>query len=141
MLDLDWSNKYEEHEVNYFLPCRVNDQFNLLGVWAHKNNSPTFGYIGQFWKYLKINKINFQNIVIAGDFNSNSIWDIWDRWWNHSDVVKELQTIDIESIYHLIFQEKHGKESVPTFYLQINIDKPYHIDYIFGSRNLFTNNP
>jgi exonuclease III len=133
---LDWSNLYQNYEVNYFLPCSVNGKFNLLAVWNHKNNSPNFAYIGQFWKYLQINKTNFQDVIIAGDFNSNSKWDEWDRWWNHSDVVNELDKIGIESIYHKSTGEEHGKESIPTLYFRRKIDRPYHIDYIFGTKKL-----
>jgi exonuclease III len=136
---LDWSNIYEDHSVKYFLPCTVNNTFQLLGVWAHSNNSPNFGYIGQMWKYLQINKNMFEKIVIAGDFNSNSIWDEWDRWWNHSDVVKELNEQGIRSLYHEFNNEEQGKESISTFYLQKKLEKPYHIDYFFASRNLINN--
>jgi exonuclease III len=136
---LDWSNLYQNYEVNYFLPCSVNGKFNLLAVWNHKNNSPNFGYIGQFWKYLQVNKTNFQNVIIAGDFNSNSKWDEWDRWWNHSDVVNELSEIGIESIYHKSNGEVHGKESKPTFFLQKNSEKNHHIDYIFASNEFREN--
>jgi exonuclease III len=127
---LDWPDNGEK----YFIPCRVNDDFNLLGVWCHGANSPTFGYIGQMWKYLQINKLNLKKAVIAGDFNSNVIWDKWDRWWNHSDVVRELKEFEIESIYHEIFKEIQGQETQPTFYLTRKLLKPYHIDYIFASR-------
>lgn len=130
---LDWSSIYQDHEVKYFLPCLVNEDTQLLGVWTHRNNSPNFGYMGQFWKYLQINIDLFKKIIIAGDFNSNAIWDQWDRWWNHSDVVKILEERSIKSIYHLINKEVQGKESTPTFWLQKNIEKPYHIDYIFAS--------
>jgi len=135
---LNWSNQFEDHYVNYFLPCKINNQFVLLGVWAHRNNSPNFGYIGQFWKYLKINKDKFNNIVIAGDFNSNKIWDQWDRWWNHSDVLKTLKSMNIISAYHEYFQEEQGQETRPTFFLQRNFQKDYHIDYIFLSQQLYS---
>ena len=130
---LDWSNRYEDHNVKYFLPCTVNDQFQLLGVWTHRNNSPNFGYMGQFWKYLQVNLDRFDDIIIGGDFNSNAIWDQWDRWWNHSDVVKILGGKGIQSTYHSILKENQGEESIPTFYLQKKENKPYHIDYFFTS--------
>lgn len=135
---LDWSNDFRDHTVKYFLPCLVNNKFQLLGVWTHKNNSPNFGYMGQFWKYLKTNLDNFNEIIIAGDFNSNSIWDEWDRWWNHSDVVEILQKKNINSVYHEIKNENQGKETLPTFYLQRKREKPYHIDYFFTSSNFIT---
>lgn len=135
---LPWSNTYKDHTVKYFLPTSINNNFDLLAVWTHKNNSPNFGYIGQFWKYLQTNKDRIvNNTLIAGDFNSNVIWDEWDRWWNHSDVVSELNKIGIDSIYHKYTKEDQGKESIPTFYLHKDINKSYHIDYLFGS-NMFS---
>jgi exonuclease III len=130
---LDWTNNFKDHSVKHFLPCLINNDFQLLAVWTHQNNSPNFGYIGQFWKYLQVNKSNFKKIIIAGDLNSNSIWDEWDRWWNHSDVIKELEEINIKSLYHKYFNEVQGKETKPTFFLQRNPSKPYHIDYCLSS--------
>lgn len=130
---LDWTNKFKNHTVKHFLPCKINNDFNLLAVWTHRNNSPNFGYIGQFWKYLQVNKDKLHGTLIAGDFNSNTIWDEWDRWWNHSDVVNELKEIGIDSIYHRLTGEQQGKESNPTLFFQRKRTRPYHIDYIFGS--------
>ena len=130
---LNWSDKFKDHKVKYFLPCSTNGNFNLLAVWTHSNKSPTFGYIGQLWKYLQVNKQNLNESLIIGDFNSNKIWDKWDRWWNHSDVVNELKEIGIESLYHKINNEEQGEETKPTFFLQRKLEKPYHIDYVFGS--------
>ena len=132
---LNWSNTYIDHTVKYFLPCSINEEFTLLGLWAHHNNSPNFGYIGQFWKYFQINHSNFNNIMIAGDLNSNAIWDQWDRWWNHTDVINSLSIKGIKSVYHLVKNESQGKETIPTFYLQRKLEKPYHIDYFFISDN------
>lgn len=131
---LNWDNTFKNHQVKYFLPISINNDFTLLNVWAHSNKSPTFGYIGQFWKYLKINKQHFNEILITGDFNSNVIWDKWDRWWNHSDVVNELNELGIYSVYHNKYEEEQGKEMTPTFYLQKNLNKPYHIDHTFSSK-------
>lgn len=135
---LIWPSQFKNHNVKHFLPCRINNEFELLAVWTHRNNSPNFSYIGQLWKYIQINKKNLNEILIIGDFNSNSIWDQWDRWWNHSDVVNELGELGIESLYHKITREEQGKESTPTLYFQRKLSRPYHIDYIFGS-NKFTN--
>lgn len=133
LISLSWTDTYKDHKVKHFLPCLVNNAFTLLAVWTHQNNSPNFGYIGQFWKYLQLHKRKLQHIIIAGDFNSNSRWDEWDRWWNHSDVVKELLDIGIESLYHSYYKEAQGKETQPTFYKHRNLQKPYHIDYCFAS--------
>lgn len=135
---LDWSDNFKDHKVKYFLPCTVNNKFDLLAVWTHYNNSPTFGYIGQLWKYLQLNKDKLSNCLILGDFNSNQIWDKWDRWWNYSDVVNGLKEIEVESFYHKFYDEEQGKESRPTFFLQRKIEKSYHIDYIFGSKSFST---
>lgn len=134
--NLNWSSVYEGHKVNYFLPFLVNKKLNIVGVWAHQNNSPTFGYIGQVWKYLQINKDNLTDTSFIGDFNSNSIWDVWDKWWNHSDVVAILEQHNCISFYHHLYNCKQGEELDNTFYLQKNVDKGYHIDYVFLPKKL-----
>ncbi len=136
---LEWPNLYQNHQVKHFLPCIVNGDFDLVGVWTHQNKSPNFGYIGQFWKYLQVNKSLLGKTIISGDFNSNVIWDQWDRWWNHSDVVRELSELGIESLYHKYSGELQGHETSPTLFHRRNLDKPYHIDYIFGSSDFSEN--
>jgi exonuclease III len=121
--------------LKLFLPCYINEM-PFLAVWTMQANSPTFRYIGQLWKFLQIHKefIDNKQSIVAGDFNSNSIWDVWDRWWNHSDVVSELSKLGIRSVYHEINNIVQGKESHPTFHMYRKEDKPYHIDYIFIGR-------
>jgi len=131
---LDWPDE----NLEQFLPCRVNDSFNLLAVWTKQADSTTFQYIGQFWKYLQLNKesISGPKTVICGDFNSNSCWDKRGRHWNHSDVVRELEELGILSMYHEMSGVDQGKEEVPTIFHMKNKEKPYHIDYAFVSSPL-----
>jgi len=124
---------WDSDGLKYFISCKVDNKFSLVGVWCHGNTSD-FQYIGQFWKYLHLNKDKFENCIIAGDFNSNAIWDKPLRTWNHSNVIKELKQLKIESFYHIDRKEEQGKETMPTLFLQRNLKKPYHIDYIFGSK-------
>lgn len=128
---LDWSAQ----DLQYFLPCRVNSQFNLIGVWACKGDNSTRSYIGQFWQYLQVNVDQFRDgeHLIAGDFNSNRIWDKTRRVGNHSDVVDSLDQLGINSLYHVWNSVDQGEEKDATLYMYRNPDKPYHIDYIFGS--------
>jgi exonuclease III len=128
---LEWSSVFENHEVKYFLPIRINEQQKLVATWAHYNNSPTFGYIVQFWKFLQINKTEINDTIFIGDFNSNSMWDSWDRWWNHSDIVKTLGDYNINSAYHSFYKGPQGEETQMTFFLNKNPSKGYHIDYCF----------
>lgn len=137
---LRWSNIYRGDPVKYFLPFLINNRQVVLAIWAHRNNSPTFEYIGQVWKYIQVNADLIPNSILIGDFNSNKIWDYWDRWWNHSDVVKILERNGIVSLYHKLTKEKQGEESIKTFFLHRNINKGYHIDYCFLPEKLITAN-
>ena len=125
-----------DNDIQSFLPVRINNQFNLIGVWT--KHSKEHRYIGQAWKYLQLHaeRMAVGPVVFCGDFNSNKIWDKPHRNWNHSDVVRELASINIISLYHVKTGEEQGEESADTLYLQKNVEKPYHIDYAFCSRDL-----
>lgn len=122
--------------LELFLPCLVDGEWPLLATWTRQANSPTFGYIGQLWKLLQAHSafLKHPGAMVVGDLNSNARWDVWDRWWNHSDVVRELATLGLQSAYHAHHAALQGGEQAPTFYLQRNLAKPYHIDYAFAGQ-------
>lgn len=124
----------EVGQLESFLSCWVNNQFLLVAVWTKQANSPTFRYIGQLWKFIQLHRASLaaQPTLVVGDLNSNVHWDKWDRWWNHSDVVRELGDIGLESIYHYSRQLPQGSEPDPTLFLHRNPERPYHIDYAFA---------
>jgi exonuclease III len=135
LLNHDWRGR----QLQWFLPFTLTDShetFKFLGLWNHGADAKTFDYIGQFWLFLQNNRDFFHNATIAGDFNSNTIWDSWDRWWNHTDCVNELSVLGLQSLYHLFRGEEQGKEITATFLLQKNSEKKYHIDYIFADKAL-----
>ncbi|ANF81478.1 endonuclease [Acinetobacter sp. NCu2D-2] len=128
---------WEDQGLELFLAVNVNG-IQFIAIWTKYANSPTFQYIGQLWKYLQLHqdKIKEKPSILCGDWNSNTKWDVWDRWWNHSDVVNQLEKINIKSIYHLVRNEDQGKETQATFYMHRNVLKPFHIDYLFCSLEL-----
>lgn len=120
--------------LELFLACLVDEDWPLLATWTRHANSPTFSYIGQLWKLLQVHSafLEHPGAMVVGDLNSSARWDVWDRWWNHSDVVRELAALGLHSAYHAHRNELQGAEAAPTFYLQRKLAKPYHIDYVFG---------
>jgi exodeoxyribonuclease-3 len=109
--------------------------FTLLAAWAQRTTGHDYRYIGQIWKavYFYEEILSEKKIIIAGDFNSNVIWDKRHRHASHSMTVKKLLDMSIHSVYHNHFSQVQGQELHPTFYLYRHDNKPYHIDYCFVS--------
>ena len=134
-LNHEWRGKSLKLFVPFLLKTPMSE-YKMLGLWSHGAGAKAFAYIGQSWLFLQNNKDFFRNAIVAGDFNSNVIWDAWDRWWNHSDFVREMGDLGLSSVYHAVHREQQGKELQKTFYLQRNKDKKYHIDYMFAEAGI-----
>ena len=129
-------NEWKTFGLEWFISCTINDSLTLLGIWGSGN------YIEDIYVYLQIHKEKLKgtnNLLIGGDFNSNSCWDKEHKTRNHSNVVSELSDIGLSSCYHYVTNETQGCESKPTFYLYRNRDKVYHIDYFFYNKKKVRN--
>ena len=111
---------------------------NLLAVWAQ--NASAGGIrkhqLGPLRRGLTRYKsfLGERPAVIAGDLNSNTIWDKPGWRINHSTKVRLLdERFGLVSAWHALRGEKHGEETVPTLYWRDRTkDGPtYHIDYVF----------
>ncbi|MGZ3765003.1 MAG: endonuclease/exonuclease/phosphatase family protein [Mucilaginibacter sp.] len=115
--------------------------FTLLAIWANNPADKGNQYIGQIWKAIHFydDLIKSEKTILAGDFNSNSIWDKPRRIGNHTTMVNVLEAKQIRSAYHRHFSQTHGNEEHATFNLYKNPGKPYHLDYCFVSDDLMNN--
>lgn len=137
LLDLEYNS-----DIKFIAPISVTGgevDFTLFAIWANNRHDPNGQYIEQVWKAVNHYEhlLNDRPVILIGDFNSNKIWDKKHRIGKHSTVVENLEVKYIYSVYHRILKQEQGKENHPTFFLQRNKEKPYHIDYCFTSRDLY----
>jgi hypothetical protein len=88
--------------------------FTLIAVWACQvGTKKADHYIGQVYKALMSNPQWFDGtpIVMAGDLNSNKLWDRERPVGNHSQVVEILAERGLVSAYHQFFGEEQGVET------------------------------
>ena len=115
-----------------FVPVIIRGpvEFHLLAVWTQKNGKYVDSFRNVFDRYHEF--LHEKSSVIAGDFNSNAIWNHEHKIMNHSKVVEYcVRELGLVSSYHKKISADHGKEEHPTIYWQHNRAKPYHIDYCF----------
>ena len=127
-------------EIKTILPISVTGgefDFVLFAIWAFNPDDKDYVYVGQIWKAIHYyEEILASNpLILAGDFNSNAIWDKPKRKSTHTMVVNKLAELNIFSTYHLHLDQIHGKEAHPTYFLYRHQNKPYHLDYCFASKH------
>ena len=138
--------KEHNSEYRYIVPYKIfdkNNDFVLFAVWTKDKNKENkkIGYTEQTW-----NAINFDgyknifngSVMLIGDFNSNNYWDkeyIRKKLPSHNDIINKLKEYKIESAYHKYYNCENGNEKDPTLLWQMDINKKYHIDYCFVSKD------
>jgi exodeoxyribonuclease III len=112
--------------------------FTLFAIWAYNPQDKDYIYVGQVWKAIHYYEsiLKGKNIILAGDFNSNVIWDKLHRKISHSMLVEKLTSLNIFSTYHAHLNLTQGVEEHPTYFMYRHQNRPYHIDYCFASGDL-----
>jgi exonuclease III len=123
-------------DFRFIVPLIVTgmEDFILFAVWTQNTPKKSESYIGQLYLALKYYESLLKApCIIAGDWNSNKLFDYMKRIGTHSDVVEYLQDANIYSAYHQYYEEKHGQESWPTYYFRKEVGRPFHLDFVFAS--------
>ena len=125
--------------LRHIAPVRISGpaSLNLLAVWAQNasagitrkhQSGPLRRALTKYRTFL-----TDAPLAIAGDFNSNPIWDKPGWRNNHMKLVELLAKLGLVSAYHTVHEEAPGEETIPTLYWRDRkLDGPtYHIDYVF----------
>jgi hypothetical protein len=105
--------------------------FNLLTVWTHPK--PTYVRALSLALDAYGPSLRDRPLVLAGDFNANSIWDKPKGLIDFSRLAARLRSeFGLVSAYHAHFGEPFGRESRPTHYFQYSEHAPFHLDYCFA---------
>ncbi|SEM00056.1 endonuclease/exonuclease/phosphatase family protein [Haloferax larsenii] len=127
--------------ARYVLPVRIADSFNVLGIWAMNDETDRKQrYIGQVYTALQdYQDFLTSELIVAGDFNWNVIWDESPAAPLYGDFIETVDTLHsagLISSYHRVTTTKYGNEAAPTFFMHKNRDRSYHTDYLFMPASL-----
>ena len=132
------SDQYDP-ALRYIAPVHITGPLdcNLLAVWAQNASGGVIRkhQLGPLRRALTRYKgfLSDRPAIVAGDLNSNVMWDKPGWRINHATKVAILERLGLVSAYHRIRGEAHGQETEPTIYWRDRTkDGPtYHIDYVF----------
>ena len=119
-------------EFMHFIPVRVNDEFNLLAVWAMPK------YVEMIHDYFDANEDLFdENLVMCGDLNSSVVFNNHHpKKKNHTVLNEKLESKNLFSVYHGLTHDEQGKEKSMTFYQARHLNYPFHLDYVYAGQNM-----
>lgn len=132
LVDLD------DNGLRYFLPVRVNDEFNLLGVWTNPDmeGNKAIHYPKEITKYYEAHRDSGffnEDMIICGDFNCDARLKDKRHGENVYEMIEKLSEKGLVDIYHNITGENEGEESKPTFYWYRKLENPFHLDHVFSA--------
>jgi hypothetical protein len=121
-----------ERRFHLFLPVEVrgSSTMNLLAVWAFNHRGTAAVTTLEALSYYRPFLSSHAGLV-AGDFNSNVIWDRTGNPNGFAAVDAALRELGLASAYHATTKAPLGKEPHGTLFFLKRVAQPYHIDYIY----------
>ena len=134
----------DDKGLRYFIPVRVNDDFNLLGIWTNPDmeGSKVIHYPKEITKYYEAHKDSGffnEDMIICGDFNCDVRLVNKTHGKNVFEMMDNLSEVGLIDAYHYLNDENQGEESKSTFFMNRNLSKPFHLDHIFASKEKIKN--
>lgn len=143
--DIELTLLVDEMKYEWIVPIKVSGEvdFVLIAVWTKRLPGVSYGKV--LYSALEEYQHFFLNnqVMVVGDFNIDqklpaSYSGIQGKE-GFSRIIELLRSHEIESSYHHIYKESFGSEGKGTYYHHKKIDKPFHIDYCFVSKELLKN--
>lgn len=119
-------------EFEHFIAVRVNDSFNLLGVWAMPK------YVQMIHDFFDANEDLFdENLVMCGDFNSSVVFNYHHpKRKNHTALNEKFENKNLFSVYHALTGDVQGEEKAMTFYQARHLNNPFHMDFVYAGADV-----
>ena len=131
LVDLD------DNGLRYFIPVRINDDFNILCVWTNPNvKNQVIEYPNEITRYYEQHKDSgFFNdeMIICGDFNCDVRLKNKTHGRNVYRMIDNLSDVGLVDTYHYLNDEEQGQESQATFFWLWKLDNPFHLDHVFAA--------
>ncbi|WP_405306124.1 endonuclease/exonuclease/phosphatase family protein [Methanobrevibacter sp.] len=132
LVDLD------DEGLRYFIPVKVNDDFNLLGIWTNPDMEGTkvVHYPKEVTKYYEEHKDSGffnEDMIMCGDFNCDVRLVNKTHGKNVYEMMDKLSEVGLVDVYHYLNDEIQGEESKSTFFMNRKLEKPFHLDHVFAS--------
>lgn len=128
----------DEVKYEWIVPIRVTgkENFTLIAVWAKRMPGSSYGKVlySALHEYERI--IQNGPVIIMGDFNLDKKVPSSYSGIGYEKIMDKLESYGLVSCYHSITMEEFSKESIATYYHYGKLDKPFHVDYCFGSKDV-----
>jgi hypothetical protein len=122
----------------WFLPvvaANGAERIHLVAVWVDSSTDcgpPTLSALSKLEPFLRA-----APSCLVGDFNQSVTLDARKGPGRRfADVLARLESLGMTSAWHAAKGEVHGRESRATLYWTWNLDRPFHIDFAFGSAEM-----